>query len=117
LPVQNQRLLPEFAASHRSQAVRALLTAGVAVDTAGDYGGTALHWACWKGYADLVKLLLDHGAPLTIEDNVFHSTPTGWFSHGRRNSLERDGDYPQVARLLLAAGATIAASDMPRPHG
>jgi hypothetical protein len=44
---------------------------------------------------------------------VFHSTPTGWFSHGLRNSLERDGDYPQVARLLLAAGATIAAGDMP----
>jgi hypothetical protein len=30
-----------------------------------------------------------------------------------RTSLERDGDYPQVARLLLAAGATIAAGDMP----
>jgi ankyrin repeat protein len=113
LPVQYQRLLPEFAASHRTQAVRALLAAGVAVDTPGDYGGTALHWACWKGYADLVKMLLDHGAPLTIEDNEFHATPTGWFSHGLRNSLERDGDYPQVARLLLAVGATIAAGDMP----
>jgi ankyrin repeat protein len=113
LPVQYHRLLPEFAASHRTQAVRALLAVGVPVDTPGDYGGTALHWACWKGYADLVELLLDHGAPLTIEDNVLHSTPAGWFVHGLRNSLARDGDYPQVVRLLLAAGATIAAGDIP----
>jgi hypothetical protein len=28
------------------------------------------------------------------------------------NSLERDGDYPQVARLLIAAGATIAPGAM-----
>jgi ankyrin repeat protein len=113
LPVEYERLLPEFAASHCTPAVRALLAVGVPVDTPGDYGGTALHWACWKGYADLVKMLLDHGAPLTVEDQVFGSTPAGWFSHGLRNSLERDGDYPRVARLLLAAGATIATNDMP----
>jgi ankyrin repeat protein len=89
LPAEYERLLPEFAASHRTPAVRALLAAGVPVDTPGDYGGTALHWACWKGYADLVKMLLDHGAPLTVGDQVFGSTPAGWFSHGLRNSLGR----------------------------
>jgi ankyrin repeat protein len=113
LPPECNRLLPEFAASHRTVAVRALLAAGVPVDTPGDYGGTALHWACWKGYADLVEMLIDHGASLTAEDEVFHQTPAGWFLHGLRNSLERDGDYPQVARLLIATGATIAANNQP----
>ena len=38
LPAEYDRLLPEFAASHRTAAVRALLTAGVPIDTPGDYG-------------------------------------------------------------------------------
>jgi hypothetical protein len=113
LPAEDERLLPDLAASHRTAAVRGLLAAGVPVDTRGEHGGTALHWACWKGYADLVKMLIDHGASLTIEDDAFHAPPAGWFSHGLENCGERDGDYPEVARLLLAAGATIAAQDVP----
>jgi ankyrin repeat protein len=76
-------------------------------------GATALHWACWKGYADLVELLLNHGASLTIEDRQFHGTPPGWFGHGVHNCDEGAGDYPQVARLLIAAGATIPTVDLP----
>jgi ankyrin repeat protein len=107
------RLLPDFASSHRTAAVRALLTAGLPVDARGDLGGTALHWACWKGYADIVEILLAHGASLTIEDEQFHGTPPGWFGHGVRNCHEPGGDYPQVARLLIAAGAAIPAADLP----
>jgi ankyrin repeat protein len=99
-----KRLLPEFASSHCTSAARALLKAGVPTDTLGDYDCTALHWACWKGYADLVEVLLEYGASLTIEDGTYHATPVGWFSHGLQNSVERDGDYPQTARILLAAG-------------
>jgi len=74
---------------------------------------TALHWACWKGYADLVELLLDHGASLTIEDEEFHGTPPGWFGHGVQACTEGSGDYPQVARLLIAKGALIPSVDLP----
>jgi hypothetical protein len=98
-------LLPDLASSHCVSGVRALLATGVAVDTPGELGGTALHWACWKGHADLVKILLTHGASLTAEDTSFHATPAGWLDHGRENSLERDGDYPLVEQLLRAAGA------------
>jgi ankyrin repeat protein len=113
LTEEYSRLLPDLASSHCTSAVRALLAAGVPVDSRGELGGTALHWACWKGFADLVKLLIERGASLTIEDETFHGTPAGWFAHGLQNSPERDGDYPQAARLLLAAGATMADRDVP----
>jgi ankyrin repeat protein len=108
-----ERLLPDFTASHRTAAVRVLLAAGLPVDARGDLGGTALHWASWKGYADIVELLLAHGASLTIEDEQFHGTPPGWFGHGVRNCHEPGADYPQVARLLIVAGATIPKVDLP----
>ena len=112
-PEEYEHLLPEFAASHRTEAVRALLAAGIPVNARGEHGGTALHWACWKGYADLVKLLIDAGASLTIEDHSFHAPPSGWFTHGLGNCGEGDGDYAQVARLLLAAGAMLPPGDVP----
>src|ERR1700722_8497894 len=62
--------------------VFALLDAGVPIDSRGDMGETALHWACWKGFADLAKLLVERGASLTIEDAQYHGTPPGWFGHG-----------------------------------
>ena len=110
---QVAEFLPDFAMNHHFSAVRALLAAGVPVDTRGEAGGTALHWACWKGYPDLVRILLDRGASLTIEDNEFHATPCGWLSHGSTNCTDGDGDHPRVARLLLAAGATFKDGAIP----
>ena len=106
----SQRLLPDMTMHHRTAAVRALLAAGLPVDGRGEMGATALHWACWKGYADLVELLLEHGASLTVEDEQFHGTPPGWCEHGAQNCTECGGDYPGVARLLIAAGASVPDS-------
>ena len=111
-----ERLVPDLTISHRTAAVRSLLAAGAPVDGRGELGGTALHWACWKGYADLVNLLLDHGASLTVEDHQFHGIPAGWFAHGLQNCREEGGDYAMVARLLLAAGAAIPERDIPTGH-
>jgi hypothetical protein len=107
LPEEYPRMLPDLASSHSTAAVRALLAAGVPVDTMGSDGCTALHWACWKGYADLVELLLANGASLTVEDSAYHATPAGWLDHGRENSLERDGDFELTERILRDAGAKM----------
>ena len=48
---------------------------------------------------------------MTIEDNRFHATPTGRPSHGSTNYT--GGDTLQVARLLLAAGATLKDGAIP----
>jgi ankyrin repeat protein len=103
----NHRLLSDLAAEHRTSAVRGLLAAGMPVDARGEWGGTALHWACWKGYADLVELLIEHGAPLETEDHEFHAPPSGWMHHGTINCCQGDGNYARVARLLVAAGASM----------
>ncbi|HLK69998.1 MAG TPA: ankyrin repeat domain-containing protein [Bryobacteraceae bacterium] len=108
-----ERLIPDLASSHRTQAVETLLAAGMPVDGRGELGATALHWACWKGFPDLVKLLLSHGASLSVEDQEFHGTPPGWFAHGLHNCHEDGGDYPGVARLLIGAGAAIPKDDLP----
>ncbi len=110
---ETDRLMPDLAAAHRTAAVRGLLAAGLPVDARGAMGATALHWACWKGYPDLVELLLAHGASLTIEDRQYFAPPAGWFGHGVRNCDEPGGEYAAVARLLLAAGAKISPADIP----
>jgi hypothetical protein len=72
------------------------------MDTRGDLEGTSLHWACRKGYADIVEILLAHGASLTIEDEQVHGTSPAWFGHGVRNCHEPNGDYPQVRAAIPA---------------
>ncbi len=98
------RLLVDLTEMHCTPAVKALLDGGVPVNALGLHGATPLHWACWKGYPDLVALLLSHGASLTIEDTQYHATPLGWLEHGSQYCRESGSDHPQVARLLNAAG-------------
>jgi hypothetical protein len=48
-----------------------------------------------------------------IEDTSFQATPARWFGHGLHNCGEGGGDYPAVARQLIAVGAKIPATDFP----
>jgi ankyrin repeat protein len=108
-----EHLIPHLASVHNISAVRGLLAAGLPVDARGEHGGTALHWACWKGYADLVKLLLDHHAAMDIKDEAFHAPPSGWLHHGTQNCRDGNGEYAEIARLLIAAGAPMEGCNSP----
>ena len=73
--------------------VRQLLAEGTTVDARDDMGRTALHWAALSGHADVARALIEHGASARATDK------------GGREPLLLTSDYPEVARLLLAAGA------------
>jgi hypothetical protein len=56
-------------------AVKTLLDEGVDVNTKFRYGTTALFFACDHGHVDVVKVLLDKGATLTVKDSFYGFTP------------------------------------------
>ncbi len=102
----NARLLIEMAEAGNVAAVSRLLEAGVPVDVRGGMGETPLHWACWKGDADLINILIDHGASLETRENSYNATPAGWLHHGA-GAAETGGDYARGARLLIHAGSSM----------
>jgi ankyrin repeat protein len=103
LSPENARLLTHLAESGNLAGVEALLKAGVPADARGDGGITALHYACWRGNAAMIRLLLAHGARLDLADNLYKATPGGYLHHGAANCGE--GDYAESTRILIAAGS------------
>jgi ankyrin repeat protein len=57
-----------------------------------------IHWAIWQDKAEIVDLLLDHGADIERRDPDRNGTPLGWaIVYGR----------PDIIRLLTARGADL----------
>lgn len=69
-------------------AVQRYLRAGVPVDVESLGAMTAMRWACYEGHADVVRVLLAHGAD-----------PNGGLFNARQ--MHR----PQIVALLKQAGA------------
>jgi len=57
---------------------------------------TPLHQAIAAGHADVVRLLVERGAPLDIRDAIYQGTPLGWAVYC---------DQPVIAAYLRASGA------------
>src|ERR687897_3027909 len=76
-----------------SSSACALLAGVAAADARDKLGRTALHWAAMGGHLEIVRMLLDAGAPADAPDK------NGWTPL----SLIEDG--VDVAKLLLARGA------------
>jgi ankyrin repeat protein len=101
-------------------AIRRLLNAGVDPNSSGGSDGTPpLHWACWRGQADAVRVLVEHGASLT-QTNCYGGTALGTTIHGSCNCQDVEGgptmklpeeiihgDYPGIAEFLISAGAKL----------
>ena len=69
--------------------MRALLDAGVDVDSRRSDGTTALHQAAFEGNAELVEELLARGADLSLRDAVYDGTPAGWAEAGGNEDLAK----------------------------
>ncbi|WP_309671564.1 ankyrin repeat domain-containing protein [Gemmatimonas sp.] len=96
---------------NREASAGLMLRLGWPVTDEGEWGGTALHWAAWHGRPALVRLLLDHRAPVNVRDREYGSSPIAWASHGSMHSREgTDADYIAITNMLLEAGATRAES-------
>ena len=69
-------------------------------------GKTALHAAAMEGWPDAVRLLLSHGASVTVRDREFKAQPLIWAAEGSRTE-RADRDHAAVGRLLLDAGSPV----------
>jgi ankyrin repeat protein len=71
---------------------------------------TGMHWAAYGGYADTVRVLLRHNAPVNVKDETFEGTPLGWGLYAWAGGGPHAGDsrYYDVVTLLVGAGATLA---------
>lgn len=98
-------------------AVRLMLDLGfpVAVPET-NHGYSPLHNAAFCGSAELVQLLLERGHPVDEPDPRFHSTPLGFALYSvRAGRRDARGNYLDVVRLLVQAGARVPAD--PEPTG
>src|SRR5580700_5896154 len=50
-----------------------LLSLPIKIDIQDENGNTALHWAAHKGYLEMVKRLVNHGARCTMKNNRGHT--------------------------------------------
>ena len=89
---QSKHIALALAAQHGQAAiVRLLLDAGEDPSRYNPDGyhahSTPLHQAVWSDHADVVRLLVERGARLDIQDTVYHGTPLGWAIHGGRTAI------------------------------
>ncbi|MNI55132.1 Ankyrin repeat protein [compost metagenome] len=73
LSSDDREILLEFAERGRTDVVRLLLKSGFEIETSREVG-TALHIAAWFGHIDTVRVLLAHGASLSV-CNAYGGTP------------------------------------------
>ena len=82
-------------------AVRLMLRTGWPVDTRGNDGATALHWAAFHGNVEMVREILRYEPDLTLRDRTYQGTALEWARYGAENSWKREaGDYAGTIDLL-----------------
>jgi hypothetical protein len=100
--------LPNAAQTNNTNAVRLMLQAGWPVDTQGEYGATALHWAGFHGNAEMARVILRFHPTLELQSREYASSALSWAFYGSGNGWHSEtGDYVGTIRALLEAGALL----------
>jgi hypothetical protein len=94
--------LQDAARKGDAAAVRKLLDEGVDVNTKFRYGTTAIFFACDAGQIEVVKVLLDHNADLSVKDTFYGMTPLALAVSPPRKKMPV---HNEIAKLLIAKGA------------
>ena len=103
-----QRKLPAAAQSNNSKAVQLMLEAGWPVNTAGEMGATALHWAGFNGNAEMTRDILRFHPDIELKSREYAGTALSWALYASGNGWHRDtGDFIGTVHALLEAGATL----------
>jgi ankyrin repeat protein len=75
------------------EVVRVLLDAGEDPNRYNPDGlhshSTPLHQAIFAGHEAVVRLLVERGARLDMQDTIYKGTPLGWAMHGRQVEIEK----------------------------
>jgi len=102
------RKLPDAAQNNNTNAVRLMLEAGWPVDTQGEMGATALHWAGFNGNAEMTREILRFHPALELKSREHDGTALGWAVYGSGNGWHRGtGDFVGTIQALLEAGAIL----------
>ena len=89
--------------------VKELLKAGASVEDTGMFNETPLHTACWYGYVEIAKLLLEHKAPLEAVDSENNGTPITWaLAGGVDGAWCGESAHAECIELLLSHGAVLS---------
>jgi hypothetical protein len=104
----DKQKLPSAAQSNNTNAVRLMLEAGWPVDTPGEMGATALHWAAFNGNAEMAREILRFHPSLELKSKEYAGTAISWAVYASGNGWRSDtGDFVGTVRALLEAGATL----------
>lgn len=106
---RNRRLFPAAAVQGRRHALAAFVAGGYQIDDRGDSRETPLHQACWRGDLEMVQALVELGAPLDDDRDMYNAIPMQYAMHASQFDLGWGShwtpDHAGVVRYLLAVGS------------
>jgi ankyrin repeat protein len=103
IPSVSATAMSDAVHQNRPEAIRVMAALGFPLSS-GDGGlATPLHWAAWLGKVDIVRRLLELGAPVDVRDRDFGASPLGWAAHGS-TFHHADDRYAAIVDLLVDAG-------------
>ncbi len=121
LIAEGGKLLAEFAGVGNTDGVRQLLDLGVDVNALTGVGdpyfdvtkeSTALHSAAWRARPSTVKLLIERGAAVDVQDEKGR-TPLALAVRAAVDSYWKQRRTPESVAALLKAGASVRGVEFP----